>query len=71
MREVVGKLKGSLNRSRARKAVADHIATLAMGTTEAGSSVPKVNASTFQRFAARNGTVLKEAGFTEVQVSNM
>jgi hypothetical protein len=55
-----------------RKAIADHISTLATGTTEAGASgVNKVNASTFQRFLTRNEAVLKEAGFTEAQLSNM
>ena len=55
-----------------RQAVADHIATLATGTTEAGASgVNKVNASTFQRFVARNGAALKEAAFSGAQISTM
>jgi hypothetical protein len=73
MRELVGKLKGSPEAlDGLKKAVADHIATLATGTTEAGASgVNKVNASPFQKFVARNEAVLKAAGFSEAQISNM
>jgi hypothetical protein len=73
MRELMGKLKGSPDAiAGLKKAVADHIATLATGTTEAGASgVNKVNASAFQKFVARNSSVLKEAGFTEGQISIM
>ena len=73
MRELMGKLKGNPDAiSGLKKAVADHIATLATGTTEAGASgVNKVNASAFQKFVARNAAVLKEAGFTEGQISIM
>jgi hypothetical protein len=73
MRELVGKLKGSPEALEGlKKAVADHIATLATGATEAGASgVNKVNASTFQRFVARNEAALKVAGFSEAQISNM
>ncbi len=35
------------------------------------SRVNKVNASTFHQFVARNAAVLKEAGFTEAQISNV
>jgi hypothetical protein len=73
MRELMDKLKGSSDAvAGLKKAVADHIATLATGTTEAGASgVNKVNASAFQKFVARNAAVLKEAGFTEGQISIM
>ncbi len=73
MRELMDKIKGSPDAvAGLKKAVADHIATLATGTTEAGaSSVNKVNASAFQKFVARNAAVLKEAGFTEGQISIM
>jgi len=73
MRELMDKLKGSPDAvAGLKKAVADHIATLATGTTEAGASgVNKVNASAFQKFVARNAAVLKEAGFTEGQISIM
>ena len=73
MRELVDKLKGSPEALEGlKKAVADHIASLATGTTEAGASgINKVNASAFQLFVARNGPVLKAAGFSEAQVSNM
>ena len=65
MRELVDKLKGSPEALEGlKKAVADHIASLATGTTEAGASgINKVNASAFQLFVARNGPVLKAAGF--------
>jgi hypothetical protein len=73
MRELVGKLKESPEALEGlKKSVADHIASLATGTTEAGASgVNKVNASTFQRFVAKNAAALKEAGFSEAQISNM
>jgi hypothetical protein len=73
MRELMDKLKGSPEAiAGLKKAVADHIATLATSTTEAGASgVNKVNASAFQRFVAKNAAVLKEAGFTEGQISIM
>jgi hypothetical protein len=73
MRELMDKIKGSPDAvAGLKKAVADHIATLATGTTEAGTSgVNKVNASTFQRFVARNEAALKVAGFSEAQISNV
>jgi hypothetical protein len=73
MRELVDKLKGFPEALEGlKKAVADHIGTLVTGTTEAGASgVNKVNASTFQRFVARNEAVLNAAGFSEAQISTM
>ena len=55
MRELVDKLKGSPEALEGlKKAVADHIASLATGTTEAGASgINKVNASAFQLFVAK------------------
>jgi ddrB-like ParB superfamily domain len=73
MRDLANKLRGSPDAMAGlKKAVADHIAGLATGTTEAGASgVNKVNASAFQKFVARNASVLQEAGFTEGQISIM
>jgi hypothetical protein len=73
MRELVDKLKGSPEALEGlKKAVADHIATLATSTTEAGASgINKVNASAFQKFVVRNSSALKVAGFTEGQLSIM
>ena len=73
MRELSARMAGSPEAKEGlKKAIADHIASLATGTTEAGASgVNKVNASAFQLFVARNGPVLKAAGFSEAQISNM
>jgi hypothetical protein len=55
-----------------KKAIADHISSIATSTTEAGaSSVNKVNASALQKFVAKNEAALKAAGFSETQISNL
>jgi hypothetical protein len=73
MRELVDKLKGSPAAIEGlKKAIADHVVSLATSTAEAGASgVNKVNASTFQKFVAKNEASLKVAGFSESQISNM
>jgi hypothetical protein len=57
MRELAGLVAGNPEAQVGpKKAIADHVALIAAGTTKAGScGVNKVNASAFQKLVARNG----------------
>ena len=75
MRELVGKLKGSPEALEGlRSPLRPSTISLLWRQERPRPARPEfnqVNASAFQRFVARNGPVLKAAGFSEAQISNM
>ena len=55
-----------------RKAVADHILSVATGAMEAGTSgINNLNAAKLYNFLARNSQTIKAAGFSDSELQNM